>query len=122
MESPATDRYTSDRGRKMTLTQPFTSATDLDDELKYDATVPRELVHKRSVHEVLITDARQLSDDVYVCAGELPRTHSFYSDGFYNDGVSIRYDAMLPMELKRQGGVLVAHRWMDVPRDYRFVF
>jgi hypothetical protein len=106
----------------MTLTQPLPAETTFDDALSYDATVPRELVHKQSVHEVLLTDARKLDDDVFVCAGELPRTHSFYSDGFYNDGVSIRYDAMLPMELTRQAGVLVAHRWLDVPRDWRFVF
>jgi hypothetical protein len=106
----------------MTLTQPLPSETTFDEELNYDATVPRELVHKQSVHEVLLTDARRLDEDVFICAGELPRTHSFYSDGFYNDGVSIRYDAMLPMELKRQAGVLVAHRWLDVPQDWRFVF
>jgi hypothetical protein len=106
----------------MTLTQPLPAETTFDEELSYDATVPRELVHKQSVHEVLLTDARQVNDDVFVCAGELPRTHSFYSDGFYNDGVSIRYDAMLPMELKRQAAVLIAHRWLEVPGDWRFVF
>lgn len=105
----------------MSLTYTDTAAT-ADEQLTYEATVPRELVHKASVHEVLLTDARQVDEDLYICAGELPRTHSFYSDGFYSDGVSVRYDAMLPMELKRQGGVLVAHRWQDVPHGYRFVF
>lgn len=105
----------------MTVTQTDPTTT-LDESLTYEATVPRELVHKASVHEVLLTDARQVDEDTYVCAGELPRTHSFYSDGFYNDGVSVRYDAMLPMELKRQGGVLIAHRWHEVPQGYRFVF
>ena len=105
----------------MTVTQTDPTTT-LAEGLNYEATVPRELVHKASVHEVLLTDARQVSEDVYICAGELPRTHSFYSDGFYNDGISVRYDAMLPMELKRQGGVLVAHRWHDVPQGHRFVF
>jgi len=105
----------------MTLTQTAATAT-VHDELSFDATVPRELVHKQSVHEVLLTDARQLGEHEYVTAGQLPRTHSFYSDGSYNDGVSIRYDTMLPMELKRQSGVLIAHRWYDVPHGHRFVF
>jgi hypothetical protein len=106
----------------MTLTQTDTPVTNFDEELAFEATMPRELVHKQSVHEVLLTDARQIDEDTYVCAGQLPRTHSFYSDGFYNDGVSSRYDTMLPMELKRQGGVLIAHRWQGVPQGYRFVF
>lgn len=106
----------------MTLMQTSAPATAPDDGLSFDATVPRELVHKQSVHEVLLTDARQLGEHRFVTAGELPRTHSFYSDGSYNDGVSIRYDTMLPMELKRQSGVLIAHRWYDIPQGHRFVF
>lgn len=104
----------------MTVTQTATPGTNGG--LTFDTTVPRELVHKQSVHEVLLTDACKLEEDVYVFAGQLPRTHSFYSDGFYDDGVSIRYDTMLPMELARQAAVFVSHRWHDVPRSFRFVF
>lgn len=96
-----------------TIQDPEISSADV----AFDTTVPRELVHKRAIHEVLLTDAKQVSDDVIALAAQLPRSHSFYSDwsGQY-------YDPMLIIELQRQAGVLVPHRFGGVPQGWQFVF
>jgi hypothetical protein len=46
---------------------------------EYSHTIPRELVHKRSVSEVLVTSVR-VQPGSWTCHAQLPRLHSFHSD------------------------------------------
>jgi hypothetical protein len=85
-------------------------------ELRYDAAVPRALVHRAAVAEVFPTDAEALGGDRFLVAAQLPRTHAFF-----NDAVLPYYDVLVVMETARQAGVLIAHRYYGVPIDFAFV-
>ena len=50
--------------------------------LRFDATVPRGLVHRAAVAaETLLTDAAEVGDDRFVVAAQLPRGHLLYNEG-----------------------------------------
>ncbi|MET9296826.1 AfsA-related hotdog domain-containing protein [Streptomyces sp. NPDC003077] len=80
-----------------------------------DATVPRQLVHKRSVEHVFVTDVR-LVDDRPTASAQLPRLHRFY-----NDAPTPHYDLLLIGEAARQCCEAMAHRLLGVPADAAFV-
>lgn len=82
-------------------------------ELDYDATVPRGLVHRKAVAEVFVTDSRQVEENVYDVAAQLPRGHVMLEDR--------TYDVPIVVEACRQAGVLISHRHLDVPQDQAFV-
>ena len=85
-------------------------------DLSFDATVPRTLVHKRAVEEVLLTDSIGIDRDRFLCAGQLPRAHRLYGAG-----TAGRYDLLLLAELVRQATVLVGHEHLGVPDDRQFM-
>lgn len=80
-----------------------------------DATVPRQLVHKRAVEHVFVTDVRTV-DGHPVASAQLPRLHRFY-----NDTPTPHYDLFLVGEAARQCVEAMAHRLLDVPADTAFV-
>src|SRR5687767_13816783 len=84
--------------------------------LSFEATVPRRLVHKRALGEVFLTGSAALDDDNFVCAGQLPRSHSFF-----NDGPPGWYDPLLVLEAARQAGLLVSHEYLGVPIGSQFL-
>ncbi|MDT0302379.1 ScbA/BarX family gamma-butyrolactone biosynthesis protein [Streptomonospora wellingtoniae] len=88
-------------------------AADLP-ELAFDSTLPRALVHRKSVAEVFVTDSREVSPGVFDVAGQLPRGHVM---GERRE----LYDFPLVVEAFRQTGVVVAHRHYDVPFDQAFI-
>jgi 2-oxo-3-(phosphooxy)propyl 3-oxoalkanoate synthase len=83
--------------------------------LRFDATVPRGLVHRAAVAETLLTDAAEVGEDRYVVAAQLPRGHVLY-----NDGRGRYHDLLLLAEVVRQAGTLVSHRFYDVPEGFIF--
>jgi hypothetical protein len=83
--------------------------------LRFDATVPRRLVHRAAVAETFLTDAAQIDDDRYLVAAQLPRAHALY-----NDGPGRHHDLLLLAEVVRQAGTLVSHRFYDVPEGFVF--
>ncbi|GAB2884678.1 ScbA/BarX family gamma-butyrolactone biosynthesis protein [Streptomyces mayteni] len=92
------------------------------DRLRYDATVPRALVHRASVAEVFITDSVAdatnglgRSEAVFEVAAQLPRGHLIGER-------AATYDFLLIVEVLRQAGVFVAHRHLDVSLDSAFIF
>ncbi|MFE0688891.1 secondary metabolite corepressor [Streptomyces sp. JH002] len=99
------------------------------DQLRYDTTVPRALVHRMSVAEVFVTDSAATGTDVpitpatdtggghlsFEVAAQLPRGHVVGEH-------SAAYDFLLLVEVLRQSGVLVAHRHLDVPLASAFIF
>ncbi|GAA2107163.1 hypothetical protein GCM10009759_45980 [Kitasatospora saccharophila] len=91
-------------------------------DLRFDATVPRALVHRAAVAEVFVTDSARITgaqppDDrhTFEVAAQLPRGHVVGEHGG-------SYDFLLLVEVLRQSGVLVAHRYLDVPLDRAFIF
>jgi hypothetical protein len=83
--------------------------------LRFDATVPRKLVHRAAISETFLTDALELGADRYLVAAQLPRAHALYSDVPGN-----HQDLLLLAEAVRQAGTLLAHRFYDVPEGTIF--
>lgn len=86
------------------------------DDLSFDSTVPRTVVHRAAVSEVFVTDSVAAGGGKHLVAAHLPRRHTFFGDGF--DG---RVDPMLCLEVTRQSCVLVAHEYYDIPIGWQFV-
>lgn len=83
--------------------------------LSYDRAVPRQLVHRRSISEVFITDVIRSGDDCFVAGAQWPRWHVFY-------GSSCRtYDSALLAETLRQVTILIAHTQLGVPLGTYFL-
>ncbi|WP_349497430.1 ScbA/BarX family gamma-butyrolactone biosynthesis protein [Crossiella sp. CA-258035] len=90
-------------------------ALEMSGEEGFDTTVPRRLVHRESVAEVLLTRwVRRRTGDFRICA-QLPRAHAFYQP---EQG---RVDPLLILETIRQTGLLIAHTGWDIPLDHKFV-
>lgn len=85
------------------------------DRLSFSATVPRHLVHRRAVSEVLLTDWCQTGPDAFVCAAQWSRGHSFYR---VRDG---RHDPLLLAETIRQAGLLLCHEAYQMPPEHSFL-
>ncbi|MEV1025767.1 ScbA/BarX family gamma-butyrolactone biosynthesis protein [Streptomyces sp. NPDC050264] len=79
------------------------------------STVPKELVHRASVAEVLLTDWQRLDDTHFSVAGQWPRGHSFFSP------VQDRHDPLIAAETFRQAAILLAHAEFGVPLDHSFL-
>ncbi|WP_239377309.1 AfsA-related hotdog domain-containing protein [Frankia sp. Cj5] len=82
----------------------------LPEPLSFEQTVPRAIAHRRAVGEVFVTDSRQLADDDFLCAIQLPRGHSLWADrarGFH--------DPFAAAEGARQSAFVVLHRYLGVP-------
>lgn len=82
----------------------------------YSQTIPRELVHKQAVGEVLVTSVSSQADGWLVHA-QLPRLHGFHTDGLGRQGE--HHDPLLVMEAFRQGCIAASHLFYDVPLDAR---
>ncbi|MGK4581935.1 ScbA/BarX family gamma-butyrolactone biosynthesis protein [Kitasatospora sp. HPMI-4] len=82
----------------------------------FSSTVPRELVHRAAVAEVLLTRWRRLDDTHFSASAQWPRGHSFFTspDGFH-------HDPLLIAETIRQVGTLLAHAEFNVPMDSNFL-
>jgi hypothetical protein len=86
--------------------------------LRYDRPVPRALVHKAGVGEVLVTDSARLADDRFLIAAELPAGHRYLGD---LPGDRPGHDLMAVLEAARQSLYVVAHTYRDVPADHCFL-
>lgn len=83
--------------------------------LRFDATVPRRLVHRAAVAETFLTDAAEVSENRYVVAAQLPRSHILF-----NDGAGQYHDLLLLAEVVRQAGTLLSHRFYGVLEGFVF--
>ncbi|MTE21013.1 A-factor biosynthesis protein [Streptomyces sp. TRM43335] len=82
----------------------------------FEQTVPRALVHRSAVSEVLLTGAAPRGRDVHTVGTQWARGHSYYGaiDGRW-------HDPMLFAESIRQAGLFLAHHALGVPMDHRFL-
>jgi 2-oxo-3-(phosphooxy)propyl 3-oxoalkanoate synthase len=87
-------------------------------QLSFEQTVPRSLVHKRSLENVLLTEVRAHGDDGYVCAGRIPTAHRFFNDA----GKTPQRDIMFFTELGRQASLAISHTFFGVGREDVFIF
>lgn len=78
--------------------------------------VPRHLVHRASVAEVLLTDSAQLDDMTFLVAAQWPRDHALY-----HPDAADRADPLLFAETVRQMFVYLAHAYLSVPLTHRFI-
>jgi len=81
----------------------------------FSATVPRELVHRRSVSEVFLTGFESVGPDAFQVSVQWPRWHVFYRVA---DGT---VDSALLVETMRQATILAAHAGYGVPLEHRFL-
>ncbi|CAM5488410.1 adhesin [Streptomyces spiroverticillatus] len=80
------------------------------------STVPRELVHRSAVAEVLLTGWRRVDDTRFVISAQWPRGHSFFTP--VADG---RHDPLIGCETLRQIGILLGHAEFGVPFGHQFL-
>jgi 2-oxo-3-(phosphooxy)propyl 3-oxoalkanoate synthase len=83
----------------------------------YSQTIARELVHKRSIAEVLITSV-ETTPATWICHAQLPRRHSFHTDTTGEQ--SAYHDPLLVLEAFRQACVAASHASYGVPLDARY--
>lgn len=80
------------------------------DELTWDATVPRGLVHRRAVAEVLVTSSVQLAPHHFGVGVQLSRSGVLWSDR--PEG---HHDPLGMLEAGRQATFVIVHRYYGVP-------
>ncbi|MGW0957371.1 AfsA-related hotdog domain-containing protein, partial [Streptomyces sp. NPDC002545] len=79
-------------------------------------TVERELVHRTSVAEVLLTDVRRHGPFSFRAAAAWPRSHPTFPRGRDD-----RHSPWMIVETLRQLGIYIPLRHLDVPRTARFL-
>jgi 3-hydroxymyristoyl/3-hydroxydecanoyl-(acyl carrier protein) dehydratase len=94
------------------------AAIDHTIHLSIEQTVPRSLVHKRSLENVLLTEIRACGNDRFICAGRLPTVHRFFNEA----GRTPREDILFYTELGRQASLAVSHAFLDVASEDIFIF
>ncbi|MEU5314975.1 ScbA/BarX family gamma-butyrolactone biosynthesis protein [Streptomyces sp. NPDC021562] len=78
--------------------------------------VPRAVVHRAAVSEVLVTGVREIDDAHFQVGVQWPRSHSFYGR------VAARWhDPMLLGESIRQALLTICHLAYEVPFGHRFL-
>lgn len=79
-------------------------------------TVPKELVHRAAVAEVMLTDWQREDDTRFRVEAQWPRSHSFFTpiDGEY-------HDPLMVAETIRQIGSLLGHAEFGVPFGHHFL-
>ncbi|MEV8327195.1 ScbA/BarX family gamma-butyrolactone biosynthesis protein [Kitasatospora sp. NPDC056731] len=80
--------------------------------LSWSRTVPRELVHRAAVAEVLLTDVRARGGDRFEAAAQWPRSHPTFPRGRGE-----RHDPLIAVETARQLGIYLPLRHYGVPAD-----
>lgn len=79
-------------------------------------TVPKELVHRTTAAEVMLTDWDRVDDTHFVVSAQWPRGHSFFTpvaDGYH--------DPLIGCETVRQIGILLGHAEFGVPFGHQFL-
>ncbi|MFJ3673959.1 ScbA/BarX family gamma-butyrolactone biosynthesis protein [Streptomyces sp. NPDC090106] len=101
-----------------TRSENHTAASSGSGSLRYSSlttTVPKELVHRASVAEVMLTDWERLADDRFSVTAQWPRRHGFFAT------VEDCHDPLIVAETIRQAGILVGHAEYGVPLDHCFL-
>ncbi|MEV8320932.1 ScbA/BarX family gamma-butyrolactone biosynthesis protein [Streptomyces sp. NPDC059900] len=84
-------------------------------QVQLTTTVPKELVHRAALAEVLLTGQERYDDDRFGVTAQWPRCHSFYAP------VAGNHDPLLAAETIRQIGFLLPHTQYGVPLGQHFL-
>lgn len=106
---PATTTYA-------TTTGAITNGTIATGTTTLTTTVPKELVHRSAVAEVLLTGWQRLDDTHFTLTAQWPRGHSFFTPV-----AGGHHDPLIGCETLRQTGILLAHAEFGVPLDHHFL-
>ncbi|HEX3782530.1 MAG TPA: ScbA/BarX family gamma-butyrolactone biosynthesis protein [Pseudonocardiaceae bacterium] len=87
-------------------------------DLAFDRTVPRDPVHRRALSELFLTDSKQVDQQLFVAAAQLPPSHSYYTDHALGQD---RLDPLLLLECCRQAETYAVHAHFGLPRNTKFV-
>ncbi|MFE1948896.1 ScbA/BarX family gamma-butyrolactone biosynthesis protein [Streptomyces sp. NPDC059524] len=77
--------------------------------------VPKELVHRAQVCEVLLTDWSRLDDSRFTVTGRWMLDHRMFTS------IQGRHDPLIAAETFRQAAILLAHAEFNVPLDHHFL-
>ncbi|MGM1061287.1 AfsA-related hotdog domain-containing protein [Saccharothrix sp. Mg75] len=88
------------------------------DGLSFARTVDRALVHRRNLSEVFLTDVREVAEDEFAAAAQLPVAHPHYTG---LTGSSRFPDAMVLLECCRQAETCAAHLVHGIEQGTSFV-
>lgn len=90
--------------------------SEIDEPELFEQTVPRTLVHRAAIAEVLLTGVRHCTEDTFRIGAQWSRGHSYYG------AVAGRWhDPMLFAEAIRQAGLLLAHDVLAIPLGFSFL-
>ncbi|WP_223206483.1 ScbA/BarX family gamma-butyrolactone biosynthesis protein [Streptomyces xanthii] len=78
-------------------------------------TVPRELVHRTQLCEVLLTDWSRTDDSHFTVAGRWMLDHRMFTN------IQGRHDPLIAAETFRQAAILLAHAEFNVPLEHHFL-
>ena len=78
----------------------------------------RQLVHKRTSQNVLLTGISANGTDRFGCTGRLPDDHQFFNDA----GRTPRKDILFYTELGRQASLAISHAFLGVSAEDVFIF
>ncbi|MFJ8057864.1 ScbA/BarX family gamma-butyrolactone biosynthesis protein [Streptomyces sp. NPDC096142] len=90
----------------------------------------RALVHRNAVAEVLLTDARALSDGHFLLAAQWPRSYATSATSITSATTTMsdsgststeHHDPMLAAETIRQVGLYICHKFLGAPSTSRLV-
>ncbi|WP_240117036.1 MULTISPECIES: ScbA/BarX family gamma-butyrolactone biosynthesis protein [unclassified Streptomyces] len=82
----------------------------------FERTVPRWLVHRAAVSEVLLTGVRPRGRDAYRIGAQWARCHSYYGPV-----AGSWHDPMLFAESIRQAALLLGHQALGIPMGHQFL-
>lgn len=84
--------------------------------LRFDRNVSRDLVHRKALAEVMVTDTVQVADDEFLLGTQLPRAHLLWSDRQHS-----YHDPLITVEVCRQACLAIPQRYYDVRPDWQFI-
>jgi len=86
--------------------------------LSFEQTIPRRLVHKHSLENVLLTEIQSLGDGRFLCGARMPKVHRFF-----NETARLPHsDIMFYSEVGRQACIAISHPFFGASRDSAFIF
>ncbi|MFI7011296.1 ScbA/BarX family gamma-butyrolactone biosynthesis protein [Streptomyces sp. NPDC050145] len=103
--------------QKMSVVQESAGVGSAVASLEFGRTVARELVHRRALSEVFLTDSRKIDDTSFVAAAQLPPSHVYFTDHTTAQAV----DPLLLLECCRQAETHAVHAHFGAPLGTKFV-
>lgn len=88
-------------------------------DLAFEDLVSNQLVHKKSVDNVFLTDLKQYGKNWFLCGARVPQTHFFFNQPDRRRPAS---DLLFYVEAGRQSSIALSHSFFNVSFDQAFVF